>query len=49
VSTTTDTTTSVTDARPDPGPAPAPGVILGPGTLCFTGRELPAVVMEGAR
>ena len=33
MSTTTDTTTSLTDARPDPGPAPAPPSILGPGTL----------------
>ncbi|HYJ76438.1 MAG TPA: aldehyde dehydrogenase family protein [Kineosporiaceae bacterium] len=33
MSTTTDTTTSITDAVPDPGPAPAPGTILGPGTL----------------
>ena len=33
MSTTTDTTTSVTDARRDPGPEGAPPSILGPGTL----------------
>ena len=33
MSSPTDTTTSVTDARRDPGPAPAPGSVIGPGTL----------------